>query len=631
MLGKIRDLSSSIIVKVFLVLLVLAFIFTGASSFNSGGGLQNEVVTVGSSSIGLDTYTRIVQQRARTSEGNANVQAIKASVMNELIQKFLFVELARELGFSVTDDVVVQQIREMQFFHNQDGMFDRNIFRRILRESGLSEDALADEIRQDTVVEMMIDPIRSAAHISQEELDILFNYYNEVRSIELVEVPMDIIKKEENPTDAQLQKYYEENNFKFQVPELRNIEYVVLDCLETKLLDITEDDVRARYESNLSMGQYLVSEQRDMQQLLFSEHDLAEQAYERLQSGDDFELVAKELLSESKGDILVAGITKDSLLNELKEPIFALTKGEYSKIIETPLGFHIFRVIDIKDPTVLSFEEVKDDLTAAMNDSENCQKAQDMFASFEDEFAGGASLKEISSAHDSLTIRTITSLDQNGNNISGNEVEVNLSNDSLLNDELKTQFLQQAFTIQETGEAMTYVPIDHLYVAFQVTNIAEPRLRSLDEIKGTLINDWKRSQSSIATLDYLRMLELEVKQQLIDLAKFSNQYDLKLETMDVKRINDPFMGHRALPEVFLHEVFKRHVGEVTSAYKTAEDSYVIAVLRGVKKAEENPFIRMQMEQGLKTGWFENIMYYYAKTLQNRYSVSINKNLVDVNL
>lgn len=631
MLGKIRELSSSIVIKVLLGLLVLAFIFTGASSFIGGGSLRNEVATIGDSAIGLETYTRAVQQRVRAGGSDVNVKSVKAAVINELIQKYLFVELGRDIGLSVSEDVVVKQIKELSFFQGEDGNFDRNVYKRVLREVGLTEAALVDEIRQDTIVRMMMDPIRSVAHASEEELDVLYKYYNEMRTVALVEVPDSQISNELTPTDAQLQSYYEQNSYKFQVPELRSVEYIVLDCNKTKLLEITEEAVKERYDSMLSLGEFQVPEQRNLQQLLFSDRETAEKALEQLKNGVDIIKVANELLSESAEDIEVSGITKDSLLNELKTPVFTLDEGGTTEILETPLGFHIFKLVSIEEPKTESFETVKDNLEVTMRELENCKKAEEIFTNFEDEFAGGASLQEVISLHPYLALGAVSSIDQTGNNISGNAMNIALSEDSMLNQDLRSQFLEQAFALTESGEAMTYIPLDNLFIAFQVTNIAEPRLRSLDEIKGTLIKDWQNHQNSVATLEYLRTLEKHINNNVTSLDAFAQKHNLKVEIIDVKRVNDPFMGHRPFPQQFLHEVFKRKKEQVTSAYRTRANSFVIAVLKDIKPAEENSYIRAQMKQGLESGWYESAMYYYAKSLQNRFPVSVNKNIVDVNL
>ena len=76
-----------------------------------------------------------------------------------------------------------------------------------------------------------------------------------------------------------------------------------------------------------------------------------EEAMAKLQNGASFESVAKEY---SK-DVDLGYITKGQLPASLDAAAFSLKEGAYSDILESPLGFHLLRVSEIK---VASLSEV---------------------------------------------------------------------------------------------------------------------------------------------------------------------------------------------------------------------------------------------------------------------------------
>jgi peptidyl-prolyl cis-trans isomerase SurA len=87
----------------------------------------------------------------------------------------------------------------------------------------------------------------------------------------------------------------------------------------------------------------------------------AEDVLRRLYAGEDFETVAREASEDtmaSEGGNL-GTIKRGDLVENLDEVIFTLKPGELSPILETPMGYHIFRVEKKTEKKVLSLEEMR--------------------------------------------------------------------------------------------------------------------------------------------------------------------------------------------------------------------------------------------------------------------------------
>lgn len=89
----------------------------------------------------------------------------------------------------------------------------------------------------------------------------------------------------------------------------------------------------------------------------------AESILKRLQAGEEFEKLAEELSedpgSKSKGGDL-GFFPKGRMVKPFEDAAFVLKPGELSSIVETQFGYHIIKGEDRKDPSIETFESVKE-------------------------------------------------------------------------------------------------------------------------------------------------------------------------------------------------------------------------------------------------------------------------------
>jgi len=86
---------------------------------------------------------------------------------------------------------------------------------------------------------------------------------------------------------------------------------------------------------------------------------LAKDVESKLRSGGDFVTLA-ETHSEGPGAAeggLMGTVKKGDLMPELEKVIFSLKEGEVSEIVQSPLGYHIFKIDEIKPERTLSDSE----------------------------------------------------------------------------------------------------------------------------------------------------------------------------------------------------------------------------------------------------------------------------------
>lgn len=128
----------------------------------------------------------------------------------------------------------------------------------------------------------------------------------------------------------------------------------------------TDEDLEKFYQDNID--RYMQPEEVRVSQIFIepSSHDAAREAYialrqlrEEILEGKDFDEAAREHGSDEERDIDLGFMKQGQTMPEVEAITFSLRIGEVSPIVATHYGFHIFKLTDRKEPTPLPREEVE--------------------------------------------------------------------------------------------------------------------------------------------------------------------------------------------------------------------------------------------------------------------------------
>jgi parvulin-like peptidyl-prolyl isomerase len=118
----------------------------------------------------------------------------------------------------------------------------------------------------------------------------------------------------------------------------------------------TELDIKEYFNANKALFENPKS--YVAKHILVSNLQTAKKTYERLQNGENFENVAKEISSDNGR--LIGPFRRGDLIPEFEQVVADLKTNEISNIVKTPYGYHIILKISEEKLPPTSFEEEKE-------------------------------------------------------------------------------------------------------------------------------------------------------------------------------------------------------------------------------------------------------------------------------
>jgi peptidyl-prolyl cis-trans isomerase D len=392
--------TSRIFVWVLLGLLIVGLVGFGATDF---GGSVRTVGTVGKTEIDVNRYARALDQELRAlgaqrgsavSMAEARELGIDQLVLQRLVTQAAVENAATELGVSVGDSVVSEEILAIPAFRGIDGEFDREAYAFTLEQSGLTVAEFEDRIRSETAASLVQAGVVGAVTAPETYLDALLGYLQEERDITWARLtPNGLADALPDPTESELQAFHAANEAVFTLPETKAITYAWLtpDMIRDTV-EIDREALETRYEERIA--EFVRPERRLVERLVFGTGAEAEAALAAIETGEtSFDaLVAERGLALEDVDLGDATLAS---LGDAGDAIFALTEPGIVGPLPSPIGPALFRMNAILSAQEVTLEEAEDDLRAELAADRARRVIDDNIDGIDDMLAGGATIEEL--------------------------------------------------------------------------------------------------------------------------------------------------------------------------------------------------------------------------------------------
>ena len=399
-MSSIRKKTSNFIVWIILLLLIAGLGGFGVSNF---GGSTAAIATVGETEVSVDDYYRALQQdlrgfQAQTGQPLPLSQAIQfgidQNVRARLITGAALDNETNRIGLSIGDERVGREVLANTAFQGLDGKFDRAGYSQALNRAGLTEAEYEDSIRVETARSILQGAIQQGVKAPDAMTNTFLDFTLERRYFTWVRLGQnnltDVVPE---PTDAQLQTFYEANAAAFTEPEKKRLTYIwVTPEMIVGDIEVPEADLVEEYNKRLS--EYSKPERRLVERLIYPNAEDIAAAKVRLDAGD---VTFEELVTE-RGLTLLDVDLGDQTIDELKdagEAIFALDAPGVVGPIQTNLGPALYRMNGILAATEIALGEVRQQLQDELALDRARRQINAGISDIDDLLAGGASMQEV--------------------------------------------------------------------------------------------------------------------------------------------------------------------------------------------------------------------------------------------
>ncbi|WP_417347853.1 SurA N-terminal domain-containing protein [Ferrimonas sp.] len=386
MLEKIREGSQGGAAKIILGAVILSFALSGIYSYLGSNGQANAATVNGEDITRYDLSVALQneQNRLRNQMGEmfdtlaadpAWMANVERSVLERMVSERLIDQKARALGLRVSDEQIKQAIVETPEFQ-VDGAFDNDRYQAVLRQINMTPDRLAATIGQDLVRQQLLSSLFGSEIVTSEQAQDLLSLQQQLRDIRYLTIAKSGYLDQVNVSDEQVQTFYDTNLDRFATPEQVSLEYIELSAADlAKDTQVSDDELLAYYDSHQNL--YHKPERRLAAMILVEDRAKAEEALARIQAGEAFADVAKEVSedfsAENGGEL--DWFQRGMMDQAFDDALFALDKGAVSEIVESEFGFQIIQAKDIETNVAAPFDEVK----AEIAETVKLEKAQEAF------------------------------------------------------------------------------------------------------------------------------------------------------------------------------------------------------------------------------------------------------------
>lgn len=622
MLETLRRHSKSWIVKVLFAILILSFGIWGVGDFVRGYQSNSPAITVGKASVSANElnaeFMREVNRLRTMMGGKFGTEEAKAlglldRTVEQLASRLLVDQAAQAAGIMISDDTIRITIERMPVFRNEQGRFDRNRYQSVLAANNLTESNFVAMIRRDLIREQYMGSLSQAAAAPEILVRTLYLERNQRRVADVLTVNASLMGPVPAPDAATLEAFHSKNAARFRAPEYRNFTLVRLTRNDV-MGDIKVSDKQLDDAFQAREHEFRTPDKRELEQILFASEADARKAAELLQQGQDFKAVAETVIKQAPDAI--GWMAKDGLLAELAEPVFKLKAGETSGALESPLGWHIFRVKAVETGKGKTLAEVKDLLVKEITEEASVNALYELSTKIEDALGGGANLEEAAKKLN-LKAERFGPVDSAGKTPDGKNADL----------PALEGLGEVVFSAPEGRESGLSETQDGYFIV-RIESVTPARTRDYAEVKDKVEAEWiaeqrrelaqKRGEETLAKLKD-GMLPAEVARTL----------GLKLETTQpLRRDGDGIDEKNRLPAPLLLRLFQIKAGE--SVLVPAEGNVLVARLRDVippdpdKDAEGMRSLRSGLRQILGTDLYQERI----AALRERFPVKVDTDVLN---
>lgn len=447
---------------------------------------------------------------------------LRGTLLEELIQKKLVLQEARSLGLATTDEDLVIAISQVPDFQ-VNGRFNKDRYLQLLRANRISPAQFEEEQREQLTIQRLYSVILDGVQVTEREVRDRYQVEQERINLNFIRLPLTNYLAEAKATEEEIQKFYERSKETLKEPLKVQVEYVSYPFERvSSAVQISDKEIEEYYQANREAKFRHPKEAKARYLLVRPGADAKQKAEARTRAnrilteargGKDFAQLAKKESDDStsaKGGE-IGWVTQAQLPAPLDKAVFSLAKGEISDVIETPTGFHIVKVEDIREEKTETLKDARAEIMRTLKAEKTKREAAKIADLTREKALAGSNFAKI--AQESGASVAVTRPFSSGEVLP----EIGQAPD----------FYKTALSLK-SNDVSPVIEGTNAYYLLRIKQRTEPTVPPLDTVRPKIERTLKESKAHEAMLQKARSLLDQLKKER-DIAKVAQQNNLKLE------------------------------------------------------------------------------------------------------
>lgn len=473
------------ITSLIIIIFFLGFFFYGFS----GKNLLNDewALSVNGEKITSDSFTKELSHEIKffsyQSQFNITSDYLKllvAHIKEKFINDLLIKNLINDMGIEIYPEDVVYEIKKQEYFHNKNGEFDELKFHEILSSHEMNESEYADKIEQMLYKKMLFEAI----FVKKIENNLIENAYliydTHERILDILEIQKPNLHEDIN--EEKLKNFYKNNQESFVNDEYRNFSYIKITPEIIKNVKCSVEEIENEFQIN--NAKYKKNFQSfDLTNIIFQNKDDANYWKNLLE--DNFKENIKKISDHE--EINIANLNNINFANvnvTLKQAIESLNLNELSDVIETSLGFHVLRLININEPDNIN-ELIRNDIEEKITEFKKMERFYELLNDINSDINEKNDIAKIALKFN-LPINKVDFLNKKGKNTEYIDLELpNIKN-----------LIANVFSLQKNQISDLLInddDSDHCFF-INVDEIIEKKQLDFSEVRDLVKIEWENEQ-----------------------------------------------------------------------------------------------------------------------------------------
>jgi peptidyl-prolyl cis-trans isomerase D len=506
------------------------------------------------------------------------VQYFEQQVGQELVQQKVLLQEAHKLGIYATNDDVRQYLRTGptgQVIFPDGKYIGDDAYKQLVDDRlHISVDDFEEQIKDEIAVRRLQALITAGVTVSDQEVHELYLKANIKIKFDYAVISSDDVRKTINPSDSDLEAFFKKNAAQYAqaVPEQRTITYFAFtqEQIPGGVPQPTQQQIQQYYNDHMS--DYQVPEQAKSRHILISVPEgadaktdaaakaKAESVLKQLQAGGSWTDLAKKY-SDDPGSKDQGGelgfAQRGKMVPEFDKAIFSQKIGDI-EIVRSSFGYHIIQVEERQSAHTQPLSEVQTNIVAALT-RDTAGQAESAYAEKLTAEANQTGMEKTAAAHHLELV--------NSQPVGRDGVIPALPDSS--------QILAKAFAAKQ-GDPPQSAPTGEGFAIFQVTGVAAAHAPTFADWKTHVLDDYRDEQ--------LPALLGQKTTELANKAKAMNDLDkaAKAEGATVKT-SDLVGGSGQVPDFgevsqVAPQLFDMAVGAISGPINAGRTGVVVKIL-----------------------------------------------------